>query len=235
MPDQVTLTIDDKQITVPAGTLVVDAARAAGIEIPIFCSHPKLDPLGACRMCLVEFVGPRGSRLDTACTVRVNDGMVVRTDTAQVKSVREANLSFILINHPLDCPICDKGGECPLQDQTMEFGPGVSKFVEPKRRQAEAVPDQRSDHVGPGTLYLVLAVHSLPGGMGGSTAARPVRARRRHRYRHVSWPVGGREDVRQHHRHLPRGRPDQSRGTLPLPPLGTGEDTQRVQSLLGRL
>jgi NADH-quinone oxidoreductase subunit G len=140
MPDLVTLTIDDKQVTVPAGTLVVDAARAAGIEIPIFCSHRKLDPLGACRMCLVEFVGPRGSRLDTSCTVRVSEGMVVRTDTDQVKAVREANLAFILINHPLDCPICDKGGECPLQDQTMEYGPGFSRFIEPKRHKQKHYP-----------------------------------------------------------------------------------------------
>lgn len=140
MPDQVTLTIDDIKVTVPAGTLVVDAAKAAGIEIPVFCSHPKLDPLGACRMCLVEFVGPRGSRLDTSCTVRVAEGMVVRTNTEQVKAVREANLGFILINHPLDCPICDKGGECPLQDQTMEYGPGVSKFVEPKRHKNKRYP-----------------------------------------------------------------------------------------------
>ena len=140
MPDLVTVTIDDKPVQVAAGTLVVDAALAAGIEIPVFCSHAKLDPLGACRMCLVEFVGPRGSRLDTACTVRVTDGMVVRTDTPQVKAVREANLGFILVNHPLDCPICDKGGECPLQDQTMAYGPGVSRFVEPKRRKHKRYP-----------------------------------------------------------------------------------------------
>jgi NADH-quinone oxidoreductase chain G len=140
MPDQVNVTIDDIKVSVPAGTLVVDAAKAAGIEIPVFCSHPKLDPLGACRMCIVEFPGPRGSRLDTACTVRVNEGMVVRTDTEQVKKVREANLGFILINHPLDCPICDKGGECPLQDQTMAYGPGVSQFVEPKREKQKHYP-----------------------------------------------------------------------------------------------
>ena len=140
MPDQVNVTIDDIKVSVPAGTLVVDAAKAAGIEIPVFCSHPKLDPLGACRMCIVEFPGPRGSRLDTACTVRVSEGMVVRTDTEQVKQVREANLGFILINHPLDCPICDKGGECPLQDQTMAYGPGVSQFVEIKRKKQKHYP-----------------------------------------------------------------------------------------------
>ena len=140
MPDQVNVTIDDIKVSVPAGTLVVDAAKAAGVEIPVFCSHPKLDPLGACRMCIVEFPGPRGSRLDTACTVRVSEGMAVRTDTEQVKKIREANLGFILINHPLDCPICDKGGECPLQDQTMEYGPGVSQFVEVKREKQKHYP-----------------------------------------------------------------------------------------------
>ena len=140
MADLVNVTIDDIKVQVPAGTLVIDAAKAAGIDIPIFCSHPKLDPLGACRMCLVEFPGPRGSRLDTACTVRVNEGLVVRTDTEAVRQAREAVLGFILINHPLDCPICDKGGECPLQDNTMEYGPGASKFVEAKRRKQKHYP-----------------------------------------------------------------------------------------------
>lgn len=140
MPDLVNLTIDDIKVTVPAGTLVLDAAKTVGIDIPVFCSHGKLDPLGACRMCIVEFPGPRGSRLDTACTVRVSEGMVVRTDTPQVKAIREANLSFLLINHPLDCPICDKGGECPLQDQTVEYGPGVSQFVEVKRKLRKRYP-----------------------------------------------------------------------------------------------
>jgi NADH-quinone oxidoreductase chain G len=133
MTELVTLTIDDRQVTVPKGTLVVDAAAKVGIEIPIFCSHPKLDPVACCRMCLVEISGPRGMTLQTACSVPVAQDMVVRTNTPQVKEVQEANLAFILLNHPLDCPICDKGGECPLQDQTMRFGPGLSQLVEPKR------------------------------------------------------------------------------------------------------
>ena len=133
MTDLVTLTIDDRQVSVPKGTLVVDAAAKLGIEIPVFCSHPKLDPVACCRMCLVEISGPRGMLLQTACSVPVAQDMVVKTDTQQVKDVQEANLAFILLNHPLDCPICDKGGECPLQDQTMQFGPGLSQLVEPKR------------------------------------------------------------------------------------------------------
>lgn len=133
--EQVTLTINDQEITVPAGTLVVDAASALNIEIPIFCSHPKLDPVACCRMCLVEVTGPRGPQLMTACSVPVTEGMVVDTRTEQVLATQKANLAFILMNHPLDCPICDKGGECPLQDQTMRFGPGVSELVEAKRRK----------------------------------------------------------------------------------------------------
>ena len=129
----VTLTINEKEVSVPAGTLLIDAARMAGIEIPVFCSHPKLDPVGCCRMCLVEVDGPRGTAMVASCTLPVGDGMVARTNTEQVRTVQEANLGFILLNHPLDCPICDKGGECPLQDQTMRFGSGISQLIEPKR------------------------------------------------------------------------------------------------------
>jgi NADH-quinone oxidoreductase chain G len=135
MTEQVTLTIDGKEVTVPAGTLVLDAATKAGIEIPIFCSHPKLDPVACCRMCLVEFETPRGNRLLPACAEPVRDGLVVHTDNQNVRDTQEATLAFILLNHPLDCPICDKGGECPLQDQTMRFGSGISQLVEPKRHK----------------------------------------------------------------------------------------------------
>ncbi|CAN5844237.1 NADH-quinone oxidoreductase subunit NuoG [soil metagenome] len=133
--DLINVTIDDRAVAVPKGTLVVDAAAKLNIEIPVFCSHPKLDPVACCRMCLVEITGPRGPMLQTACSVPVAEGMVVKTNTAQVKATQEATLGFILLNHPLDCPICDKGGECPLQDQTMRYGPGISALVEPKRHK----------------------------------------------------------------------------------------------------
>jgi NADH-quinone oxidoreductase chain G len=135
MTDLVNLTIDNRAVSVPKGTLVVDAAAKLGIEIPVFCSHPKLDPVACCRMCLVEIIGPRGAMLQTACSVPVTEGMVVRTDSEQVKATQEATLGFILLNHPLDCPICDKGGECPLQDQTMRYGSGISQLVEAKRHK----------------------------------------------------------------------------------------------------
>jgi NADH-quinone oxidoreductase subunit G len=129
----VTLTIDGKEITVPAGTLIIRAAEQLGIEIPRFCDHPLLDPVGACRQCYVEIEGQR--KLFTSCTTAVAPGMVVMTQNTspQVEDAQVANLEFLLLNHPLDCPICDRGGECPLQDQALAFGPGESRYIEAKR------------------------------------------------------------------------------------------------------
>lgn len=131
--DTVTLTIDGKEVTVPAGTLIIRAAEQLGIEIPRFCDHPFLDPLGACRQCYVEIEGQR--KLFTSCTTTVAPGMAVYTQNRSeaAHTAQVANLEFLLLNHPLDCPICDRGGECPLQDQTMAFGPGESRYIEPKR------------------------------------------------------------------------------------------------------
>jgi NADH-quinone oxidoreductase subunit G len=129
----VTLTIDGKDVTVPAGTLIIRAAEQLGIEIPRFCDHPLLDPVGACRQCYVEIEGQR--KLFTSCTTTVAPGMVVKTQNTspQVEDAQVANLEFLLLNHPLDCPICDRGGECPLQDQALTFGPGESRYIEAKR------------------------------------------------------------------------------------------------------
>jgi len=159
----VTLTIDNKQVTVPAGTLVVDAAKLAGINIPVFCYHPKMEPAGMCRMCLVEIGRPMMDRatgkpvldekgetkiqffpkLETACTNRVEPGMVVKTQLTSEKARdgQRGTVEFLLTSHPLDCPICDKGGECPLQNLTMEHGPGQSRFIfDEKQRLEKHVP-----------------------------------------------------------------------------------------------
>ena len=127
MSELVTLTVDGKEVTVPRGTLIIRAAEQLGVEIPRFCDHPFLDPVGACRQCYVEIEGQR--KLFTSCTTEVAPGMVVRTqNTSEVaREAQVANLEFLLLNHPLDCPICDRGGECPLQDQAMAFGPGESR------------------------------------------------------------------------------------------------------------
>jgi NADH-quinone oxidoreductase subunit G len=130
---EVSITIDGVSYAVPAGELLIQAAEDVGTYIPRFCWHPRMKPVGMCRMCLVEVETPRGMMLTTSCTMPVADGMVVDTESAVATKAQEGILEFLLINHPLDCPVCDRGGECPLQDQTMAYGPGESRFVEEKR------------------------------------------------------------------------------------------------------
>lgn len=161
MGNLLTLTIDGQTVSAPAGTLVVEAAKKLGIDIPVFCYHPKLKPVGMCRMCLVEIGRPAvdratgqvqleadgspkiqfGPKLETACTTPVSEGMVVVTSSKAVADARREMLEFILTSHPLDCPVCDKGGECPLQNLTLAFGPGQSRFLfDEKMRLAKHVP-----------------------------------------------------------------------------------------------
>ena len=119
--------------------MLVDAAKHGDVEIPVFCYEPKLgEPVGACRMCLVEIEGI--PKLQTACSTPVRDGMVVYTRTDRVKAAQEAVVEFLLVNHPLDCPVCDKGGECPLQDIAMGWGPGKSRVIDPKRHFQKPIP-----------------------------------------------------------------------------------------------
>ncbi|MDX6606475.1 MAG: NADH-quinone oxidoreductase subunit [Solirubrobacterales bacterium] len=130
--NHVSLVVDGREVTAPEGTMLVDAAKMGDVEIPVFCYEPKLgDPVGACRMCLVEIEGM--PKLQTACSTPVRDGMVVYTQTDRVQEAQNAVVEFLLVNHPLDCPVCDKGGECPLQDIAMGWGPGKSRFTDPKR------------------------------------------------------------------------------------------------------
>jgi NADH-quinone oxidoreductase subunit G len=129
---EVTLTIDGREVTAIEGEMLHDAAREGDVEIPVFCYEPKLGaPVGACRMCLVEIEGI--PKLQTSCSTPVRDGMVVHTRTDQVKKAQNAVVEFLLVNHPLDCPVCDKGGECPLQDITQGWGPGKSRVIDEKR------------------------------------------------------------------------------------------------------
>ena len=137
--NRIILTVDGREIEADEGTMLVDAARLGDVEIPVFCYEPKLgDPVGACRMCLVEIEGI--PKLQTACSTPVRDGMVVHTQTAQVKEAQEAVVEFLLVNHPLDCPVCDKGGECPLQDISMGWGPDRNRMVDQKRHFEKPVP-----------------------------------------------------------------------------------------------
>jgi NADH-quinone oxidoreductase subunit G len=138
--DLVTITIDGAEHQVPADSLLIQAAQDEGTYIPRFCWHERMKPVGMCRMCLVEIGTPRGPILTTACTTNVSDGMVVDTESDTVKKAQEGVLEFLLANHPLDCPVCDKGGECPLQDQAFSHGPGESRFVEIKRNYEKPIP-----------------------------------------------------------------------------------------------
>jgi NADH-quinone oxidoreductase subunit G len=129
---EVTITVDGREIAATEGEMLHDAARKGDVEIPVFCYEPKLgDPVGACRMCLVEIEGI--PKLQTSCSTPVREGMVVHTRTEQVKHAQSAVVEFLLVNHPLDCPVCDKGGECPLQDITQGWGPGKSRVIDEKR------------------------------------------------------------------------------------------------------
>ncbi len=140
MAELVQVTINGVEHQVPAGDLLIKAAQDSGTYIPRFCWHERMEPVGMCRMCLVQVDTPRGPMIVTACTNPVADGMVVDTENAEVKKAQEAILEFLLANHPLDCPVCDKGGECPLQDQALAYGPGESRFVEIKRNFEKPIP-----------------------------------------------------------------------------------------------
>jgi len=136
--NEITLTIDGKSVTVPKGTKVVDAAKQVNVDIPVFCYHEKIGPLGCCRMCLVEV--EKMPKLMTACTMDVMPDMVVKTTTDKVEKAQKGVLEFTLLNHPLDCPVCDKGGECPLQDNTFKYGPPDTRMEFHRHNNAKATP-----------------------------------------------------------------------------------------------
>ena len=129
------LKINEREVQVPQGTLVIEATRRIGTEVPSFCYYPGLSLQAACRMCLVEV--EKAPKLQTACTMVATEGMIVRTDTEQVRQARKYMLEFLLTNHPLDCPVCDKGGECELQDMVFRYGADSSRFVEEKIHRPE--------------------------------------------------------------------------------------------------
>ena len=131
----VTFTVDGKKLTAPAGTLLIEACRAHGIEIPAFCYYPGLSLQAACRMCVVRI--EKMPKLQTACTTPVAEGMIVTTESPEIAQARKATIELLLGNHPLDCPVCDAGGECELQDMTFKYGAHESKFVEIKQHRDE--------------------------------------------------------------------------------------------------
>jgi NADH-quinone oxidoreductase subunit G len=131
----VTLTVDGKKLTAPAGTLLIEACKTVGIEVPSFCYYPNLSLQGACRMCLVKV--EKMPKLQTACTTVVAEGMIVTSDSDEIRQARKSMVEMLLGNHPLDCPVCDAGGECELQDMTFSYGAAESKFMEAKNHKEE--------------------------------------------------------------------------------------------------
>jgi len=138
--DEFEFTLDGRTVRARKGEMLIAAAERAGTYIPRFCYHPRMEPVGVCRMCLVEVTGPRGATLMPSCYIEAAPGMEVTSDSDKVKKAQDGVLEFLLINHPLDCPVCDKGGECPLQDQTLAYGPGETRFVEEKRHFEKPIP-----------------------------------------------------------------------------------------------
>src|SRR5580658_7869004 len=137
--EMISITVDGTPIKAHPGELIIAAAEREGVFVPRFCYHPRMEPVGMCRMCLVEVSGPRGFSLQPACFLRVSDGQEILTNSDKARKAQEGVLEFLLVNHPLDCPVCDKGGECPLQDQALSHGPGESRFVEEKRHWAKPI------------------------------------------------------------------------------------------------
>ncbi|MEM9517459.1 MAG: NADH-quinone oxidoreductase subunit NuoG [Actinomycetota bacterium] len=137
---RITVTIDGIEQRVDPGGLVIDACNEHGAYVPHFCYHPRMSPVGMCRQCLVEVEGPRGTMMVVSCMTPTQDGQVVNTTTPAVKRAQEGVLELLLANHPLDCPVCDKGGECPLQDQAFSHGPGESRYIEQKRHYEKPIP-----------------------------------------------------------------------------------------------
>ena len=138
--DGVLVEINGQEVVARKGELLIDAAERAGTYIPRFCYHERMKPVGMCRMCLVEVDSGRGPALQPSCMIECTPGMKVDTESEITKKAQDGVLEFLLLNHPLDCPVCDKGGECPLQDQTMAYGPGESRMVEEKRHKEKPIP-----------------------------------------------------------------------------------------------
>ena len=137
---EVTVTVNGTEIEAQSGEMLIAAADRAGVHIPRFCYHERMSSVGMCRMCLVDVDTGRGPMLQPSCMVPVSEGMIVDTESDDTKRAQEGILEFLLVNHPLDCPVCDKGGECPLQDQTLAYGPGESRFIEEKRHYEKPIP-----------------------------------------------------------------------------------------------
>ena len=238
----VNITVNDQPLQVPKGELIVESVKRLGLEIPIFCYHPRMKPVGMCRMCLVEIgtKGPDGSvrmmpKPQAACTLPASEGLVINTDTEKIHADRKGVLEFLLINHPLDCPICDRGGECPLQNNTLFYGPSTSRYIELKRHAPKHYP--LSDYV---TLDLerciqcgrcVRFTEEISGDSQLALRFRGAKTQPGHlRAAAVRFQV-----QRQRHRDLPRGRAHEHDLPVPRPPVGPPDEPRPLPGVRRRL
>ena len=199
--------------------MLVDAAKHGDVEIPVFCYEPKLgEPVGACRMCLVEVEGI--PKLQTACSTPVRDGMVVYTQTDRVKEAQNAVVEFLLVNHPLDCPVCDKGGECPLQDIAMGWGPGRSRVTDPKRHFQKPIPLSPLVRIDRERCILCYRCVRFSQEVAEDEQLQLLERGAADLRRHLRRPPLHRPLPRQHHRALPGRRADL--GGVPLPRAALG-------------
>ncbi len=232
--DQVEFELNGRRVTAPAGTMLVDAAYAHGVEVPIFCYEPRLGAaIGACRMCLVEVEGMRG--LQTACSTAVQPDMVVSTTSEAARDGHDGVLEFLLENHPLDCPVCDKGGECPLQDRTFKFGPPADAHRRDQAPLPQAARPLVADRARPRALHLVLPLRALQPGGGRGRRADHGGPRRRQRDRHLHRRRLRGPLHRQRHRPLPGGRAHEHPLPLRRPALGHPQRAVGVRPLPGGL
>ncbi len=226
---QITFTLNGQPVTTAPGTLVIEAAKKQGVEVPSFCYYPGLSLQAACRMCLVEV--EKMPKLQTACTLVATEGMVVKSDTEQVHKARKDMIEFLLSNHPLDCPVCDKGGECELQDMTFRYGLDHSRFTEEKLHYPEEKWSPLVYYDAPRCIMCFRCVRVCDEGMdvkalgvgarGVQFRDHPQRTRRTglRRMRHV-------------HRYLPGGRADQRDVSLSDAAVGNDLRSESLHALL---
>ena len=229
---QITFTLDGRQVATAPGTLVIEAAKTQGIEVPSFCYYPGLSLQAACRMCLVEV--EKMPKLQTACTLVATEGMVVKTDTPQVHSARKNMIEFLLSNHPLDCPVCDKGGECELQDMTFRYGLDKTRFTEEKlhysRREMVAAGLLRRP-----ALHPLLPLRARVRRRHGRKSSRRWRARRAVGDSAEQFRRTRLRRMRHVHRHLPGRRAYQRHLSLSDAAVGNDLRSRSLHALLERL
>ena len=232
-PDLVTVTIDGKEVQAPRGELLIKVAQEHGTYIPRFCWHERMKPVGMCRMCLVEVEGMRGMQI--SCATPVSDGMVVNTQSPNVKAVQDGVLEFLLINHPLDCPVCDRGGECPLAGPDPRVRPRRVALRRGEAPLREAGPDQRPRAARPRALHPVRPLHAVRGRDRRRPADRLRGAGRQHAGDHLPRRAVLLLLLRQHRADLPGRRAHRERVPVPRPSVGPADRRDVVHHVRGRV